>query len=118
MPQIDIEFSVYLASKTRWAHLVKVIAMPSVPRIGELMKFRNAEMGDYFPWKVLEVVYREPGKIEIMTDLLDDLDGRGYSFEEESEFDDYYRSYLAEGWTCERGPGRNTRYQARSGAEG
>ena len=114
---MDIEFSIYLASKTRWAHLVKVISMPVVPRVGEFKKFRNAEMGDYFPWKIIEVTYQETGRIKVMTDLLDDVDGRGYSFEEESEFDEYYNSYLSEGWICERGPKENTRFRSRTATE-
>jgi hypothetical protein len=114
---MDVEFSIYLASKARWAHLVKVISMPVVPRVGEFIKFRNAEMGDYFPWEIIDVTYRETGMIEVMTDLLDNVDGRGYSFEEESEFDEYYNSYLSEGWICERGPKENTRYQSHTDAE-
>jgi hypothetical protein len=107
----EIEFSIWLASKTRWTHLTNRISMASVPRVGEYMKFRNAELGDYFAWRVTEVTYREGGIVEISTELLDDIDGRGYSFEAEEEFDDYLKSYMAEGWRCERGIGPNRRYR-------
>lgn len=106
---ISIQFSIWLASKTRWAHLVKTIELTAVPRVGEFVKFRNAEQGDYFAWKVSQVTYRESGLIHVATELLDDIDGRGYSFEHEAEFDDFFRSFLVEGWECERGIGPNRR---------
>ena len=110
--RLDIECSIWLASKTRRAHLTKVIAMPTVPRVGEYLKFRNAEQGDYFGWRVSQVTYRETGEIEVWTELLDDVDGRGYSFDEESELDEYFASYIEEGWVCERGIRPNTRVKA------
>ena len=87
--------------------------MGSVPRVGEFLKFQNEEVGDYFAWEVTEVTYRESGTIEVWTELLDNIDDRGYSFEEEAEFDEYYESYLAEGWQSERGVGPNNRYRNR-----
>ncbi|MCB9878101.1 MAG: hypothetical protein H6835_10910 [Planctomycetes bacterium] len=95
---IDVLVSIYLASKTRWAHLQKTVVMPAAPRVGEWLKLRNEEQGDYFGFRVCEVTHREDGCVELMTELLDDVGGRGYSFAEEPEFDDYYRSYLACGW--------------------
>lgn len=95
---IDVLVSIYLASKTRWAHLQKTVVMPAVPRVGEWLKLHNEEQGDYFGFRVYEVTHREGGSVELMTELLDDVGGRGYSFAEEPEFDDYYRSYLACGW--------------------
>jgi hypothetical protein len=106
---MDIEFSIWLATKTRWAHLTKVIAMPVVPRVAEFVKFRSAAVGDYFAFKVSQVTYREDGMIEVWTELLDNIEGRMYSFEDESEFDEYYGSYLAEGWSCSKGIGPNRR---------
>ncbi len=114
---MEIEFSIWLASKTRWVHLMKTIEMPSVPRVGEYLKFRNAQIGDYFGWQVSEVTYRESGSIEVSTELLDNVDERGYSFETEAEFDECYRSYLAEGWETERGVKPNTRYRGRLDAD-
>jgi hypothetical protein len=112
---MQIEFSIYMASKTRWAHLTKIISMPSVPRVGDFIKFANEEMGDYFAWQVIEVTYRESsGRFEVMTDLLDNVDERGYSFDDESEFDEYFDSYLSEGWQCERGVGPNKLHKCRA----
>lgn len=110
---IEIEFHIYLASKTRWVHLAKSMMFPAVPRIGEFVKFANAEVGDYFPFEVSDVTYREPGKVEVMTSLLDDVDNRGYSFEDEAEFNEYYESYVAEGWLAPRGVSENARYMNR-----
>ena len=45
---MDIEFSVWFATRTRWAHFIKAIPMPDVPRVGEFVKFANKELGDYF----------------------------------------------------------------------
>lgn len=111
---IDIHVSIYLASKTRWTHLQKVVQLPAVPRVGEWLKLRNDEMGDYFGWRVSEVTYRESGQVEVMTELLEDIGGRGYSFEDEAEFDDYYRSYLECGWAGD--VTRNRRHRGDQGA--
>jgi hypothetical protein len=110
---ITIEFSIWLASKSRWAHLTKMIGMPVVPRVGEFVKFSNAKNGDYFAWKVSQVTYRENGSIEVWTELLENIDNRGFSFETEDEFDDFFQSYVAENWRCERGirTNRNARNQ-------
>jgi hypothetical protein len=107
---MKIRFSVWIASKTRWSHLTKVVEMPVVPRVGEFMKFRNAKLGDYFAFQISQVTYREAGEIDVWTELLGNVDDRMYSFEEEAEFDDYYHSYLEEGWECPRGVGPNTKY--------
>jgi hypothetical protein len=110
---VNVEFSIWMATKTRWAHLTKVIPMPVVPRVGEFMKFRNAEHGDYFAWRVTQVTYRERDDaiaVEIHTELLDDVDQRGYSFEAEADFDEYMNSYVREGWTSQ-GIRPNRRYK-------
>ena len=109
---MKLDTSIWIASKSRWAHLTKVIDLPSVPRCGEYKKFNNREVGDYFNWRVTEIYYHENGQIEIWTELLDNIDNRGYSFESEEEFDEYYNAYIAEGWVCKRGPRENTRYKA------
>lgn len=106
---MDIEFSIWLATRTRWAHLTKTMSMPVVPRVGEHVKFRNEVVGDYFAFRVSAVTYRESGGIEVATELLDNIDDRMFSFEAEEEFDEYFASYLAEGWRCERGVGPNRR---------
>ena len=109
---IDVDVHIYLASKTRWAHLHKSVPLAAVPRVGERLKLRNDEMGDYFGWRVAEVTYRENGPVEVMTDLLDDVEQRGYSFESEAEFDEYHQSYQACGWAGEIKP--NTRYRTKN----
>jgi hypothetical protein len=109
---MDLEFSIWLGTKTRWAHLTKVTDMPVVPRVGEFMKFNNAVVGDYFAFRISEVTYREGGRIAVWTELLDNVDNRMYSFEEEAEFDEYFKSYLAEGWQCPGGVGPNRRLAA------
>jgi hypothetical protein len=106
---MNIEFSIWLATRTRWVHLTKTIEMPTVPRVGEWMKFRNSELGDYFGFRVSEVTYREGGLVEVWTELLDNVDNRMYSFDDESEFDEYLASYQAEGWICPRGVSPNRR---------
>ena len=108
-----ITFHIYLATKSKWAHLSKTIEMQIVPRIGEHVKFNNNDMGDYFGFTVLDVTYKESGEIEIITDLLENIDNRMYSFgdEDEDEFNDYYTSFIREGWNCARGVGPNRRYQ-------
>ncbi|HEY4184594.1 MAG TPA: hypothetical protein VGP07_05960 [Polyangia bacterium] len=110
---MDVDFSIYLATKTRWAHLEKRVSLPGIPRVGEFVKFRNAEMGDYFAFEVASVTYREVGAVEVMTELLDNVDGRMYSFDEEHELDGYVASFLREGWRCERGIGANRRLLGR-----
>lgn len=107
---IDIEVSIWIATKTRWAHLTKVIAMPAVPRVGEFIKLNNVVLGNYFAFRVSEVTYGECGRIEVWTELLNNVDNRLYSFEEETGFDEYFESYLAEGWHCPRGVGPNRRF--------
>jgi hypothetical protein len=106
---MDVEVSIYLATRTRWAHLTKVVSLPAMPRVGEVIKFRNREMGDYFGFEITSVTYREGGGIEVVTGLLDNVEDRLYSFEEEQELDEYVISYLAEGWKCQRGIGPNNR---------
>jgi len=109
--KIEIKFEIWLASKTRWAYLHKVIPLPVVPRVGEFIKFNNKEMGDYFAWEISAITYRESGEVEASTELLNNIDERMYSFEEEVEFEEYFQSYLAEGWVCEFGVKPNTQYR-------
>ena len=102
-------FSIWIASKTRWAHLEKDIDIDWIPRVGEFVKFENRSLGDYYAWKITEVTHREGCLTEVATELLDNVDRRGYSFDEEDEFDEYYQSYLNEGWECAHGIGPNNR---------
>ncbi|MCM0148659.1 hypothetical protein KCN56_08820 [Photobacterium galatheae] len=110
---IEIEFSIWLASKEHWVHLTKKIPLPCVPRAGEFMKFSSELLGDYFAWKVTQVTYREDGRVEVFTELLDNIDERMYSFEEDSEFQASLAAYQKEGWTAPFGVKTNTQYQQR-----
>lgn len=89
-----------------------MIQMNSVPRVGEFMKFTSTVLGDYFAWTVTQVTYHESGEIEIWTELLNNIDERGYSFESEEELDEYFNAYLAEGWKSPRGFTKNTHVKA------
>ena len=105
----DVTFGIWMASRTRWVHLRKLIKLHAVPRVGEFVKFNNDSVGDYFSWTIREVCYRESGEIFISTELLDDIGGRGYSFEDEDELDEYFSAYIDEGWVTSRGITENTR---------
>ena len=58
---MKVQFCIWLATKTRWTLLTKDIDMPVMPRVGEFMKFKNGEVGDYFAFKITQVTYREGG---------------------------------------------------------
>lgn len=98
MNLIEIEFSIWLASKTKWVHLTKNISLASVPRVGEFIKLNNNTVGDYFTWEVKDVTYQENGIIQVSTELLNNIDERMYSFEDDAEFIEYFNSYLKAGW--------------------
>lgn len=83
--------------------------MEAIPRVGEFVKFTLQGEDDYVPWRISEITYREAGSIEIWTELLDDVDGRGYSFEDEEEFNEALSEYQASGWDCPLGVKANTR---------
>ncbi|OAN19876.1 hypothetical protein A3K86_00030 [Photobacterium jeanii] len=108
---IEIEFSIWLASKENWVHLTKNIKFPSVPRVGEYVKFSSASLGDYFSWRVTQVTYRENGYVEVWTELLDNIDDRMYSFEDDCDFQEYLLAYQTEGWVAPYGVKENTRYR-------
>lgn len=83
--------------------------MEAVPRVGEFVKFTLLAEDDYVAWRISEITYRETGSIEISTELLDDVEGRGYSFEDEEDFDEVLTEYQNSGWDCPRGVKANTR---------
>ena len=106
---VEAEVSIWMASPTRWVHMTKVIRFQVLPRVGEFLKLQNQELGDYFGWEVTSIVHREPLGIEIATELLDDIEGRGFSFESEAEFDEYLEAYGREGWKAPSGVTPNQR---------
>ena len=85
-----------------------------MPRVGEFLKLANRKVGDYFSWEVTDVTYREGGSVEIATELLENIQDRGFSFETEEEFDEYLNSYIAEGWRCDRPVSENKRVKNQS----
>ncbi len=105
---VEAEVSIWIASKTRWVHLSKPIQFQALPRVGEYLKLKNDRLADYFAWKVTEITHREPMKIEVSTELLDNIENRMYSFEDEEEFDEYYDAYVQAGWTAPQGVSANT----------
>lgn len=111
---IEIEFSIWMATKENWVHLSKSIKLPVVPRVGEYMKFHSDLIGDYFAWKVIQVTYRENGSIEVWTELLDNIDNRMYSFEEDSEFQEYLLAYKSEGWITPQGVKSNRHHSGKN----
>ena len=83
--------------------------MEAVPRVGEFVKFTLQGKDDHVPLRISQITYREAGSIEIWTELLDDVDGRGYSFEDEEEFDEALSERHDSGWDCPNGVKANTR---------
>jgi hypothetical protein len=106
---LDVRFSIWMASTTRWSCLTKVIALAATPRVGEYVTFRTAAMRRCFVWRITEVTHREGDSIEVSAQLVNDVGQREYSFESERDFDAHRRSYLAEGWSCEQGIGLSRR---------
>ncbi len=88
--------------------------MQAIPRVGEFVKFTLEGDDDYVPWRISEITYRESGSIEISTELLDDVDGRGYSFNDEEEFDKAFKEYQTSGWECPHGVKPNTCVEAQT----
>ncbi len=97
----------YLDSSSRLCRLQKELEFHALPRVGEWLKFANAEMGDYFGFRVAEVTHREGGYPELMLDKLTPEDGKTSAFDEE-ELDEYVASYLATGWV-QKSTARNSR---------
>lgn len=78
------------------------------------MKFNSSNLSDYFSWKVTQVTYRECGSIELWTELLENIDNRMYSFEDDEEFQEYLHAHKLEGWEAPFGIKENTHYKEKS----
>ena len=103
MKEITITFAIYIESRTRRVRLEKSIKMSYIPRVGECMKFKNEEEGDYFGWRISSITYRERNnEIYIMTEIMKTFghipDEESDKKENEEEFDSLYSSYIKEGW--------------------
>lgn len=87
----------YLDAPTRLCMLEKVVEFYAMPRVGEFLKLANPEMGDYFGFRVAEVVHREGVPPEVMLERLKPAEGHIAAFDE-SELDEYLASYVTYGW--------------------
>lgn len=97
---INVEVSLYLASRERLARLQKSVAFAALPRVREFVKVRNREQGDYFAFNVVQVTHREGELPELWLQLTNFVEGRSVvSFLEDCELDEYVVGYKLEGWT-------------------
>ena len=97
---IEVEVSLYLASRERLARLQKTVGFAALPRVGEFVKLRNREQGDYFAFTVVQVTHREGGLPELWLQLTTLVGGRSVAdFIEDGELDEYVAGYGREGWT-------------------
>jgi|SRR5579859_3514647 len=108
---IEIEVALYLISEKRTALLEKRIQLPVVPRVGECIKFRNAQLGDYFTFNVEQVTHRESGIPEIWatTRQITELKIKESPWDD-GELDGDIATYVNEGWklkTCHRKRGKD-----------
>ncbi len=88
----------YLPSDTRLAFLEKEIEFSAMPRVGEWIKFKNDQVGDYFAFRVREVTHRENGIPDVMMEPMEDANGKPEFAGREQELDEYVQSYVQEGW--------------------
>src|SRR5262245_17053737 len=96
---IDAKVSLYLVSRARIARLQKSLAFGALPRVGEFVKLRNREQGDYFAFTVVQVTHCEGGPPELWLHLTTFASGRlAVSFFEDGELDEYVAGYEREGW--------------------
>src|SRR5688572_26939324 len=87
----------YLDSPSRLVLLTKLVEFHAMPRVGEWVKLANAELGDYFPFRIGEVTHREGSWPEVMLDKLPAQHAALAAFSE-VELDEYVASYLVDGW--------------------
>ena len=99
----------YLDSPTRLCRLEKVVEFETLPRVDEFLKVANRELGDYFPFRVVEITHRENALPEMMLGRLPPGEGKQAAFGE-MELDEYVQSYVAEGWRlASTGPNRDAK---------
>jgi hypothetical protein len=99
---IAVDVSLYLISRERIARLQKSVAFVALPRVGEFVKLRNREQGDYFAFSVVQVTHRDDGSPEILLRLTSSIDGQSVvSFIPDGELDEYLTGYEQEGWVRE-----------------
>jgi hypothetical protein len=97
---IEVDVCLYIASHARVARLQKLLGFVVLPRLGEFVKIRNREQGDYFAFTVAQVTHKEGGPPELWLELTTAVGDRSMvDLFEDSELDEYVASYLREGWT-------------------
>lgn len=90
----------YLKSPTRLAFLKRTVEFSFPPRVGEWVKLRNAELGNYFAIRIAELTHVEGEGVDLLLAPLEIQD---------DELDEYAASYQAEGWLLVPKPGDPTR---------
>ncbi|MBX9626383.1 MAG: hypothetical protein K2X82_21465 [Gemmataceae bacterium] len=96
---IEADVQLYLVSRERLARLQKTVGFAAMPRVGEFVKLRNHDQGDYFAFSVVQVTHREGGPPEVWLRLMSSVDGRSVpDFIEDGELDEYVTGYGHEGW--------------------
>jgi len=93
IPQTIVRASVrlYLAGDGDLAFLEKEVKFSSLPRVGEFVKLKSKELGNYFAIRVAEITHVEEGTPDVMLETLD--------LPPSAELDEYIASYRKEGWT-------------------
>ena len=56
---VQVEVSLFLVSRERIVRLQKTLSLTALPRVREFLKVRNARMGDYIAYQVVQVTHRE-----------------------------------------------------------
>ena len=102
------EVSMYLVSRQRIVRLQKTLAFDVFPRSREFFKVRNAKMGDYVAYQIVQVTHREGLIPEIWIYATSLEDGKtSVAFFEDDEIDEWTESYVTEGWQlCSSKPNR------------
>lgn len=96
---IVADVSLYLLSRERVVRLQKSVTFAALPRVGEFVKLRNREQGDYFAFTVNQVTHREGNPPELWLNLTTSVSGRSeVDFLPDGELDEYATGYQQEGW--------------------
>ena len=103
------ETRLYLRSPTRLAFLTRRVEFSFPPRVGEFVKLRNAEHGNYFAIRIAELTHVESEGVDLMLESLDVV---------EEELDEYVASYQAEGWLLKSNKARRDAQLTRDTEDG
>ncbi len=105
---VQAEVSMYLVSGQRIVRLQKTLGFHVFPRLREFVKVRNAKLGDYVAYQIVQVTHREGSIPEIWIHATSLEDGKTLvSFFEDDEMDEWAEGYVTEGWKlCSSKPNR------------